>query len=111
MLIGACALICMNTVLFSLKYQEIVQPVLDSIEAVSERCWGHYSLMVGSENLSAVAGEDCLKPHSCHYEQLEVKLLHLSCVTRKPTMWCSNRTDTSRAVQAQKMARGWKFWV
>ena len=27
----------------------------------------------------------------------------------KPTMWFLNRSDTNRAVQAQKMARGWKF--
>ena len=29
----------------------------------------------------------------------------------KPTMWFSNRSDTNRAVQAQNMARGWKFWI
>ena len=29
----------------------------------------------------------------------------------KPTMWCSNRSDTNRAVQAQKMARDRKFWI
>ena len=28
---------------------------------------------------------------------------------RKPTTWFLNRCDTNRAVQAQKMARGWKF--
>ena len=28
----------------------------------------------------------------------------------KPTMWFSNRPDTNRAVPAQKIARGWKFW-
>ena len=26
-------------------------------------------------------------------------------------MWFLNRFDTNRAVQAQKMARGWKFWI
>ena len=25
-------------------------------------------------------------------------------------MWFPNRSDTNRAVQAQKIARGWKFW-
>ena len=30
---------------------------------------------------------------------------------RKPTMWFPNRFDTNRAVQAQKMARDWKFWI
>ena len=29
----------------------------------------------------------------------------------KPTMWFSNRSDTNLAVQAQKMAREWKFWI
>ena len=26
-------------------------------------------------------------------------------------MWFSNGSDTNRAVQAQKMARGWKFYL
>ena len=26
-------------------------------------------------------------------------------------MWFRNRSDTNPAVQAQKMARGWKFWT
>ena len=30
---------------------------------------------------------------------------------RKPTIWFLNRSDTNRAVQALKMARGWKFWI
>ena len=30
---------------------------------------------------------------------------------RKPTAWFQNRSDTNRAVQAQKMARGWEFWI
>ena len=29
----------------------------------------------------------------------------------KQTIWFSNRSDTNRAVQAQKMASGWKFWI
>ena len=29
----------------------------------------------------------------------------------KPTMWSPNRSDTNRSVQAQKMARGLKFWI
>ena len=33
----------------------------------------------------------------------------MSPVMRKPTMWFPNRPDTNRAVQAQKMVRGWKF--
>ena len=36
---------------------------------------------------------------------------NMSCIMRKPTLWFLNRSDTNRAVQAQKMARGWKFWV
>ena len=46
-----------------------MQPVLDSIEAVSERSWVQYSAMVGLEENAATAGVDRLKPH---YEQLEV---------------------------------------
>ena len=30
---------------------------------------------------------------------------------RKPNMWFPNRSDTNRAVQAQKIARGWKVWI
>ena len=30
---------------------------------------------------------------------------------RKPSMWFPTRSDTNQAVQAQKMARGWKFWI
>ena len=37
-------------------------------------------------------------------------LAQLSHLVGKPTMWLSNRPNTNRAVQAQKIARGWKFW-
>ena len=30
---------------------------------------------------------------------------------RKPTIWVPTRSETSQVVQAQKMARGWKFWI
>ena len=36
---------------------------------------------------------------------------YMSHVMRKPTMWFPNRSETNQAVQAQKMARGWIFWV
>ena len=29
----------------------------------------------------------------------------------KPIMWFLIKSDTNRAVQAQKMGRGWKFWI
>ena len=29
----------------------------------------------------------------------------------KPTMWFSKRSNTNRAAQVQKMARGWKFCI
>ena len=35
--------------------------------------------------------------------------MHFSHRMRKSTMWFRNRADTNQAVQAQKMARGWKF--
>lgn len=41
------------------KYQDIIQPVLDSIEAVSLRCQAHFSAMVGVDQLEP------------HYKQLE----------------------------------------
>ena len=33
-----------------------MQPIVDSIEAVSERSWNHYSAMIGLEENSAMAG-------------------------------------------------------
>ena len=36
---------------------------------------------------------------------------YLSRLVGKPTMWFPNRSDKSRAVQAQKTARDWKFWI
>ena len=30
---------------------------------------------------------------------------------RKPTMRFPNRSDTNRAVKAQKIAGGWKLWI
>ena len=30
---------------------------------------------------------------------------------RKITMWFPKRANTNQAVQAQKIARGWKFWI
>ena len=35
----------------------------------------------------------------------------LSRLVGKPTMWFWNRPDTNQPVQAQKMARGLKFWI
>ena len=37
-------------------------------------------------------------------------LIILSRLVGKPTMWFPNRSDTNRAVQAQKRARSLKFW-
>ena len=36
---------------------------------------------------------------------------HLSLCVRKPKIWVQTRSDTNRPVQAQKMARGGKFWI
>ena len=36
---------------------------------------------------------------------------HMSHIIRKPAMWFLNRSDKNRAVQAQKIARGWKFQI
>ena len=37
--------------------------------------------------------------------------LDLSLCVRKPTIWVLTRSDTNQAVESQKMARGWKFWI
>ena len=39
------------------------------------------------------------------------KMPYLIRLVGKPTMWFPNRSDTTRAVQAQKNARGLKFWI
>ena len=35
----------------------------------------------------------------------------MSRLVGKLTMWFPNGSDTNRAIQAQKMARGLKFWI
>ena len=35
----------------------------------------------------------------------------MSLCVRKPTIWVPTRFDTNRAVQSQKMIKGWKFWI
>ena len=35
----------------------------------------------------------------------------MSRIMGKPTMSDTNRTDTNRPVQAQKLARDWKIWI
>ena len=37
--------------------------------------------------------------------------VEMSRLVGKPTMWFPNGSDTNRAVQAQKMPRGLKFWI
>ena len=46
------------------------------------------------------AFKDTFEPH---------RVKHLSRLMRKLTMWFPNRSDANRAIQAQKMARGWKL--
>ena len=36
---------------------------------------------------------------------------YMSLCVRKPTFWVPTRSDTNRAVQSQKMVRGWKFCI
>ena len=36
---------------------------------------------------------------------------NMSLCMRKPTIWVPTRSDTNRAVQAQKMVRDLKFWI
>ena len=37
--------------------------------------------------------------------------LYMSRLMRKQTTYFSNRSNTNRPAQAQKMARDWKFWI
>ena len=37
--------------------------------------------------------------------------LEMGRIMGKQIMWFPNRFDINQAVQAQKMARGWKFWI
>ena len=37
--------------------------------------------------------------------------LHLSHIMSKPNMQIPTRSDLNQAVQAQEMARDWKFWI
>ena len=39
------------------------------------------------------------------------RVQNMSLCMRKPTIWVPTRSDTNCAVQAQKQARGWKFWI
>ena len=56
-----------------------------------------------------------LKEDCCKLEILYTKsrgfALVISRLVGKPTMWFPNRSDTNRAVQAQKQATGLKFWL
>ena len=44
-------------------------------------------------------------------DKLDGKYCELSLCMIKPTIWVPTRSDTNRAVQSQKMVRGWKFWI
>ena len=56
------------------------------------------------------AHADCWFSHEvAHYHDQNLSH-YMSHLVRKLAMWFPTRSDTNRAVQAQKMARGWKFW-
>ena len=42
------------------------------------------------------------------FDRKKIEPLHEKKTT---TIWVPTRTDTNRGVQAQKMVRGWKFWI
>ena len=46
-----------------------------------------------------------------YYQIIAFHCTYLNCVVTKQTIWFLNRSDTNGAVQAQKMARGWKFFI
>ena len=49
----------------------------------------------------------------CKIIQLEELyfIFEMSLCVRKPTVLVPNKSDTNRAVQSQKMVRGWEFWI
>ena len=55
----------------------------------------------GSPNIK----QNTANPHPCSLWQ------HLSRLVGKPTIWFLNRSDTNRAAQAQKNAKGLIFWI
>ena len=53
----------------------------------------------------------CVKMSAKFHEILLIGLEDMSRLVGKPTLWFLNRSDTNRAVQAQKMVRDKKFWI
>ena len=51
------------------------------------------------------------QPFDEEIDTLTTKLLHLSRLMGKPTMWFLNRSGTNWSVPSQKLARSLKFWI
>ena len=60
--------------------------------------------VVGNSFVSTDFKDECIFFFSFFF------LSYKSLCLRKPTIWFPTRSDTNRAVQSQKMVRGWKFW-
>ena len=65
----------------------------------------HISVLHISRKIMMSENESAIITKSIHYK------IDTSSLVGKPTMWFPNRSDSNRAVQAQKMAGDWKFWV
>ena len=50
-------------------------------------------------------------PDHCLVNTIVSRFYCSSRLKRKATMWFSTRSDTKRAVEAQKAARDWKVWI
>ena len=64
--------------------------------------------------------QSCLRTLMCLAVHGSTKMLNKLVVSgrrneqqcvRKPTIRVPTRSDTNRAVQEQKLVRGWKFWI
>ena len=59
-----------------------------------------------------MAQNTCNTSHRLETKRVSwLTLEYMSLVMRKPTLWFPNRSYTNRAVQAQKIATGWKFGI
>ena len=69
-----------------------------------------HKIIIGRFSLELhCASSECPK-NSC-FNGGTISYHKMSRFMRKPTFWFPTRSDTNQAVQLQKMARGFKFWI
>ena len=81
---------------------------------------GVYSISIAAVILTLVAtvvttteepGKEVVEPFGKFWRKSKYKLLYMSRLVGKQTMWFPNRSDTNRSVQSQKQARSLKFGI